>query len=162
MSKARGKLYYIERLRQEHPTLAQDVDDGKANLWEALDVTGIKPRAKTLNKLKREWKHASADDKADFLAWVKKRHSRKTAGSAPSTLKGATSKRIVDADHRLLPSVKKEIADIMNRRNITTGVVAEECGFNSLDASIGRALSRDHRLREAVINALSVWLVKHR
>jgi len=158
MPQKRNKDYYTKRLDTEHPELAKDVAEGKLDLWEALDSTGIKRKPKTLNGLKRAWKNATSSERKEFLRWLNTNHPQElTLPSKPSA-----PQSLVDDKGYLVPQVKDALVNLLKDDRFTTRDMAEACGLSTHDTSISRALFQGHRLKESIIEPLTAWLEKHR
>jgi hypothetical protein len=155
----RDNQYYLDRLRNEHPSVYTDLQAGRfKNATEALVVAGLRKRRTALDLLTLEWGKASSAEKDAF-----KRHIGCLAPSAqPLTTAKIQPVAAVPISsrgkRRLPPALKAVVREVMDRRNLKVGQVMSEIGFASLDASLGGALSRDTQIQDKMVRALELWV----
>lgn len=145
----RGNSYYLDRLEKEHPAIhAEFKADKFPSALKALEAAGLKVRRSRLLELKNGWDKATADERREFVAWLR---ARRTSRPAPKA-------RVVAVDGYLEEWAKKRIIEIVNARKIRSADMMEEMGFSRSDTSVFRAITRTHRIGSDVVSALAIWI----
>lgn len=172
----RDNHYYLERLRVDHPGVHADYVAGKfKNAAEAFVVAGLRKPKTALDHLRSAWSKATAAERDAFKAMIGCKtpaaipaspSSNTTAPTATSAAMLSTKPTSVSgAIHvggRLVPAAVDQFKIVMAQRRITTGVIMEEIGFDSLNPSLGFALERGWRIRDQnLLIALEGWLKKN-
>lgn len=155
----RDNTYYLGVVEKKHPAiyaryLAGDFKSAAA----AILAAGVRQPPKQIHALMRAWKKATATDRAEFLSIV----GARTTGVASAPLSTGTLPMITDAEGRLTADGKRQVTEIMARRGIKMGSVMDELGRRRLNASVGRALNQDHRLKSDLAASLQAWVDRHR
>jgi hypothetical protein len=146
----RDNQYYLEKLRVNFPQIHSDLLAGLyKNVAEARRAAGtLKPRT-PLNELMNGWSKATASERDAFRIHI---------GCGPSA---STLSPPITIDRQLVPFSRRLIADIMTARGLSLRDVADGIGLKRLDTSLDMAFSRGTRLRQSVIDNLSVWVKKN-
>lgn len=151
----RNKAYYEERLLKDYPAYYADYINGKyRTITEAAIACGLKTSRTRLLELKNAWQKASANERREFENWLHAQYGITT----PHPVTTSSTNPPIAIDRRLSPWAKSRIRAIIAKRHMRKGDVMHEMGFKKLDASLGRALGSDNRLKPAVLVALEAWL----
>jgi len=152
----RDNAYYEDLLRRNHPTVYADLQAGKFNnLSEARRAAGTLKKRTPLQELQNAWRKATPTEQHQFLARIGVSIPAPALSTPPTP---PAAHRPIAKDRQLEPWAIYRINDILKSRGIKPGVMMREMGFNSLNASVGRALSRPTKLQPAVLTALEKWL----
>jgi hypothetical protein len=158
----RDNQYYLERLKNEHPSIYADYLAKKfKNAAEAFVKAGLRKPKTPLDALQAAWNKASAADKDTFRVMI---GCVSAAPATPSAV-GITSPRIggpTKGMSLLPPSLASEVRAIIARRQITVGTVMRELGKSPLNASLGMSLERGTQVQDSLITALTEWVARHR
>lgn len=157
----RSNAYYKRRLQVEHRLIYDDFVAGKhKTLASALVEAGLKKPRSTLQALKSDWSKASAKEQRDFDVWRKRLGAPVTIAAPPSS---SPRRRAFDTGNRLLPWATKRIENLIARRHMKMGDLMNELGLDKLNPSIGLALQRGYRIKDAeVADKLEQWLADNR
>ena len=169
----RGSDYFIKILARDHPAILADYHAGKyRSVNEACRAAGLKTARTRLHEIKNAWSKATAGERHDFIAWVRKAAAATSPTSvaaatsaaaaaviapAPLVAKKASKKRVV---RRLLePWESARIQHILQARRMKPADPMAELGSaNRHDASISGA-SKGHTTIDTKWNvALANWL----
>ncbi|CTQ75492.1 hypothetical protein [Roseibium alexandrii] len=167
MRQKRDKDYYLKRLKAEHPTEYAQVQTGRQDFWNTVYDVGLKRRQKPVNTLKGAWKRCSATDKREFLDWLRSEHGIQTKTSSVSRVttspfSKAALPELADSQGRLSTAAIAAISDTMQKLDMKSGDLMKEIGERPLDQSVGSALRRPTRIKNAILLAkLKRWLKKH-
>ncbi|WP_018389273.1 hypothetical protein [Ancylobacter sp. FA202] len=168
----RDNAYYRRRLETEHPTIFQDLKDGKyASEREAFVAAGLRSERTRLHELKNAWRKSSRAEQAAFMQWLKLEYARLRGAAAmsvapstapptaPPTAPGTSSAAAVDSLGHVMPWAKARIQQLMARRGLKLGDVMAEMGFKKLNPSLALALNQDSRLRDVrMVRAVEKWI----
>lgn len=153
----RDNAHYLDVLKRKHPAIYADHLAGRFRSASAAFIeAGIRKPPRAIHALMRAWKKASASERADFLSSI-----GATAAAARTSGPTSGTVAIADPDSRLTAPGKRRIEEIMTMRGIKMGVVMDELGGVRLDASISRAMNRNHRLKPSLVAALQAWVDRH-
>ena len=164
-SQKRDNQYYIDRLRNEYPTVFADLQAGKfKNVAQALVAAGLRKPRSQLDVLSSAWNKASPTERDAFKLQIG--CVAPTAVSAAQAVVSAvialpTLARSANGKSHLPPTLAAEVKAIMARRGLKNGGVMRELGLGPLDASLGRALARGHQIQDHMISALETWVQKN-
>ena len=154
MSGKRDNDYYLQRLKRGWPDLFREVQDGHISVAAARRRAGLGGARTRLHELKNAWNHATASERVAFLKWAKASISPPVAPALVAPPPTAWS-----AEGRLTERAKRRIEEVMDRRGLLAGTLADELGINRLDASVSRALSRNSKVHTATTReAVDRWL----
>ena len=172
--KKRDSAYWMGRLKKDHPAILARLKAGKlASVRAACIEAGLIHPSTRYDALMREWKKASASERARFL---RDSGAVGTGGaSAPaaspgsagtSTTKGTTRPKpapgryadLLDAEGKLKPSIAAAMQKAIAARRMKMGAVMEEMGLGKLDPSLGLALQRRSKPSELLLQRLPPWL----
>lgn len=152
----RDNAYYEDLLRRNHPTVYADLRAGKFNnLSEARRAAGTLKKRTPLQELYNAWRKITVAEQHQFLAKIGVSIPSPALSTPPTP---PALPRAIANDRQLEAWAVKRINDILKSRDIKPGEMMREMGFNSLNASVGRALSRPTKLQPAVLTALENWL----
>ncbi|MGO4917581.1 hypothetical protein [Pseudogemmobacter sp. W21_MBD1_M6] len=170
MKQIRDNEYYEDRLKTEHPALFADVVAGRLSKAQAFRKAGLKKPRTRLQEMTNAWDRSTSAEKHAFLAHigmaspliatsgVKPPAAVSMTSASPTSITAATSKRPAPTYHELQPKIAERIQDIMDKRKLKPGDVAEELGFKRLDASLPTAIVRGTRINSRMMAALALWL----
>lgn len=158
----RDNQYFLERLKNEHPSIYADYQAKKfKNAAEAFVAAGLRKPKTPLDALQAAWNKASAADKDAFRVMI---GCMSAASATPSTV-ATTSSRIggpTSGMSLLPPSLASEVRAIIARRQIKVGTVMRELGMSPLNASLGMALERGTQVQDSLITSLTEWVARHK
>lgn len=164
-SQKRDNQYYLDRLRNEVPTVFADLQAGKfKNAAQALVAAGLRKPRSQLDVLSSAWSKASQTERDAFKARIG------CVALAPAPVAPAVVSAVIappkparpaNGKSHLSPTLAAEVKAIMARRGLKNGDVMREIGLRPLDASLGRAIARDHQIQDHMINALEAWVQKN-
>lgn len=146
--------YYLRKIRGKRPDLHADVLDGKLTISQARKLAGLGGARTRLHELKNAWKKATPKEQSDFLFW---------AGLAPPTTPPASATgSAFDVDGVMLDWARRRIPEIMSRRRLSFGEVADELGLKRLNPSVMNAVRNGTRIKStATASAIDAWLAKN-
>jgi len=150
----RDNDYYMQRLKTVSPALYAKVRDGKMSVNKARQLAGLGGSRPPLARLKDAWKKATPAERNSFLSWA-------GLPGAPAAPLPASSSAF-DADGRMLGWARRRIPEIMHRRKLSFGNVADELGVKRLNPSVMNAVRNGTRIKE-VGTALAIdhWLARN-
>lgn len=112
-----------------------------------------KQKRTRLEKLQNSWTKATAEERFQFLVWLRQANISGDASNPSLCAPPIASGRY------LLPSAIARIRAVMADRGLAPADVMVEIGFEMDDPSLARALDGNASLRLAVVAALEIWLV---
>lgn len=159
----RDSDYFKKKLRSKNRALYDEVAAGRMSVNKARQLAGMGGKRTWLSQLKHAWRSASPADRTTFLSWagltVPVAAPAPPSPVAPTTPGSSTA---FDADGRLLPWARRRIPEIMARRGMSFGLVADELGLNRMNPSVMLAVRRNNRIKEAsTAAAIDAWLKKN-
>lgn len=155
----RNNAYYEQMLKDRFPAVYADFQSGRfSSLRSALISVGMKRPRSRLQELMNAWSKASDTERRAFVQWLRSQSANAKAPSG-STQKGAS--RPITIERRLEPWTITKIKDVMTRRGLKPGDVAQELGLSRHDTSLAMAMWGGTRLQPGVIAALEKWLAAH-
>lgn len=149
----RDSDYYLQRLKVLRRDLYDDVLAGRMTVNKARQLAGLGGRRTRLNELLHAWEEATSEERSKFLA-AKGLTTTPSAAPAPVV-------EVFDAMGFMLDSASLRIAEIMARRGMTYGQLADEIGIKRLNASVAMAMRRDVRLSPATAENVKRWLAEN-
>lgn len=147
----RDNAYYEQRLKDEKPQIYKDLIDGVyPNVHQAAIAAGLKKQPTVLEQLKRLWAKADAKEQGEFRDFI---------NPGTPAVGGPVTGPAFRPDGRFEPWARTRVREIMDRRVMESGDVCREIGKNTLNPSLGNALHRDTRIRDASMRAkLEKWI----
>ncbi len=155
----RDNAYYLGLVERRDPGIFARYRAGDMTAAEAIRAAGVKTPPKAIHALRRAWKAASAADRTIFAAEVGLVPAGAVTG--PLSTPTAVTVTICNPDGRLTRDGARRIQEIMDKRGITTGGIMKEIGLDPLDASLGQALRHSSRIKQALAEAVQVWVDRH-
>ncbi|WP_312806590.1 hypothetical protein [Agrobacterium cavarae] len=147
----RDNAYYEERLKNEFPLVYADLKAGKhRTITEASVVAGIKTGRTRLHELKNAWQKASAQERLEFLGWLK---------TTSGTSLHSSPQPVFTKDNYLEPWAKKRIGDIMQSRGITARSIRDQIGIPAKDTSLESAFRGSRILKRSTRDKIEQWLL---
>jgi hypothetical protein len=158
----RNNEYYLQRLKKDHPGLYRDVLAGRVTVNKARQLAGNLGATRTrLGELKNAWLKGSPGERAEFLKWA----GLITSPPAPAPAAPTAAPSLppaFDSNGVMAAWVRRRIPEIMSRRVLTPGGLADELGIKRLDQSVMTAVRLGTRIRSsAVALAVEDWLTKN-
>jgi hypothetical protein len=106
-----------------------------------------------LEKLQNSWTKATAEERVQFLTWL-----RQADASGDASVRSLAVPPIASGRY-LLPSAISRIRTIMAVRGLAPADVMVEIGFDRNDPSLARAFEENASLRLSLVAALESWLI---
>lgn len=147
----RDSGYYEERLKNEFPLVYADLKAGKhKTVTDASIAAGIKTGRTRLHELKNAWQKASAQERLDFVGWLKT-----TAGTSLYQ----SPKSVFNKDNYLEPWAKKRMDEIIQSRGITARQIRDQIGIPTKDTSLESAFRGSRILKRSTRDKIEQWLL---
>lgn len=161
----RDSDYFKKKLRSKNQALYDEVVAGRMSVNKARQLAGMGGKRTWLSQLKHAWNTASPAERTTFLSWAGLTAPVATTPTLPPPPAAPTppsSGTAFDADGNMLDWARRRIPEIMDRRGISFGVVADELGLNRMNPSVMLAVRRNNRIKEAsTAAAIDAWLKKN-
>lgn len=153
----RDNAYYLQRLKKDRPDLHLEVQGGRMTVAQARKLAGLGGSRTRLHELRNSWRHATPKERHDFLAWAGVGVITTPWTGRPAGLTTAWS-----ADMTMLDWAKRRLIEIMTRRRLSYGDVADELGIKRLDASVASAVRSGTKVKSASSrSAVDRWLASN-
>lgn len=160
----RDNDYFKKKLKSKNRALYDEVVAGRMSVNKARQLAGMGGKRTWLSQLKHAWKCASPADRKKFLSWAGLTVPAAAAAPKPApslAVAAATpgSGTAFDGDGHMLDWARRRIPEIMDRRGMSFGLVADELGLNRMNPSVMLAVRRNSRIKEAsTAAAIDAWL----
>jgi hypothetical protein len=159
----RDSDYFKEKLRRRRKDLYDEVMAGRMTVNKARQLAGMGGKRTWLSQLKHAWKKASPAERATFLSWAGPTAPSPAAAPVsptPPTLTAPAGGTAFDADGYMQTWARRRIPEIMSRRSMSFGDVADELKIKRLDPSVMNAVKNDTRIKSmATRAAIDEWLM---
>jgi len=153
----RDSDYFKKKLRRRRKDLYDEVLAGRMTVNKARQLAGMGGKRTWISQLKNAWGKASPAERSQFLRWAGLTASSPTP-PAPVPSPGGSA---FDSDGYMLDWARRRIPEIMQRRSMSSGDVAEELGLKRLDASVMMAVRGDVKVKASTATEVDRWLVKN-
>lgn len=150
----RDNAYYLKRLQKDRPDLYRDVQDGRLTVARARRLAGLGGSRTRLHELRNAWLRASPEERSEFLHWM-----GAIEPSSGSVLPPPHAETAWSRDLTLSDWASRHVIEVMHRRNLTPGSLADELGIKRLNVSVMSAVQRGTKVNSSLVReALDKWL----
>jgi hypothetical protein len=149
----RDNAYYLQRLKTVRHDLYLEVQAGRMSVAAARKIANLGGNRTRLHELRNAWRHATTKQRQDFLTW---------AGLAPLVVRATTVAPTTAwaADMTMHDWAKRRLEEILSRRSMSYGNLADELGIKRLNASISMAVTRGTKVKSSSSrDAVDRWLL---
>lgn len=150
----RDNVYYLQRLKTRRPDLYRECQAKRMTVSAARKQAGLGAERTRLHELKNAWTKATPDERRAFRDWLR--------GPVSGTAATRPVKTAFNRDGLMLVWARKRIADLMDRRGLSSGQLALELGLDPRNTSVMMAVRRSTKLAPATAAAVDIWLATNR